>query len=88
MYFHPGWSGPTQDFGHGGYYVGDNHYGHVGHQQDRKASSQENWIVRNAKLNHPVSQEGIVAPDRYHELEASKSGSSTDQSGAARGKQG
>jgi hypothetical protein len=31
MHFHSGWSGPTQGFGHGGYYAGDSHYGHIGH---------------------------------------------------------
>jgi hypothetical protein len=38
MHFHPGWSGPAQDFGHVGYYVGDGFYEHVGHQQGRGAS--------------------------------------------------
>jgi hypothetical protein len=32
IHFHPRWSGPTQDFGYGGYYTGDDRYGHVGHQ--------------------------------------------------------
>jgi hypothetical protein len=32
MHFHPGWSGSVEGFGHGGYYVGDDHYGYVGHQ--------------------------------------------------------
>jgi hypothetical protein len=34
--------------------------------------------VRNAKLDHPVSQEAAAAPGRQHELEASKCGSSSD----------
>jgi hypothetical protein len=55
MHFHPGWSGPTQGFDHGGYYVGDGRYRHIGHQQSRGASGQENRTVRNAKLDHPVS---------------------------------
>jgi hypothetical protein len=38
MHFDPGWSGPIDGFGHGGYYVGDDHYGYVSHQQDRRAS--------------------------------------------------
>jgi hypothetical protein len=37
MYFHPGWSGHAEGFGHGGYYIGDEHYGSVGHQQDERA---------------------------------------------------
>jgi hypothetical protein len=37
MHFHPGWSGPAEDFGHGGYYTGDDCYGSVDHQHDRKA---------------------------------------------------
>jgi hypothetical protein len=49
MHFHPGWSGPAEGFGHGGYYTGDDHDGSVGHQQDRKAPRQENQIVWNAK---------------------------------------
>jgi hypothetical protein len=32
MHFHPGWSGPAEDFGHGGYYTGDDRYENVGHQ--------------------------------------------------------
>jgi hypothetical protein len=35
---------------------------HVGHQQDRRASSQESQIVQNAKPVHPASQEAVVAP--------------------------
>jgi hypothetical protein len=38
MHFHPGWLGPVEGYGHGGYYTRDNRYGSVGHQQDRKAS--------------------------------------------------
>jgi hypothetical protein len=32
IHFHPGWSEPTQGFGHRGYYTGDGRYGHLGHQ--------------------------------------------------------
>jgi hypothetical protein len=32
MHIHPGWSGPTEGFGHGGYYVGDGCYRYIGHQ--------------------------------------------------------
>jgi hypothetical protein len=38
LHFHPRWSGPTQGFGHGGYYTEDGCYRHNCHQQDRKAS--------------------------------------------------
>jgi hypothetical protein len=55
MHFHPGWSGPTQGFSHGGYYTEDGCYRHIGHQQDRNVSGQENWTVQNAKPDHPVS---------------------------------
>jgi hypothetical protein len=55
MHFHLGWSGPTQGFGYGGYYARDNHYIHVGHQQDMRASGQENQTVWNDKPDHPIS---------------------------------
>jgi hypothetical protein len=32
MHFHPGWSGPADNFGHGGYYTGDDCYRNVGQQ--------------------------------------------------------
>jgi hypothetical protein len=47
MHFHPGWLGLAEGFGHGGYYIGDDCYGNVDHQQDRRASRQENQMVRN-----------------------------------------
>jgi hypothetical protein len=47
MHFYSGWSGPTQGFGHGGYYAGDGCYGHIGPQQGREASGQKNRIVQN-----------------------------------------
>jgi hypothetical protein len=31
MYFHLGWSGPVEGFGHGGYYIGDGRYGYISH---------------------------------------------------------
>jgi hypothetical protein len=83
MHFHSGWSGPTQGFGHEDYYAGDGRYEHVSHQQDRRSLGQENRTVRNDKPDHPVSQEAVLAPGRQHELEASKSGSSADQSGGS-----
>jgi hypothetical protein len=80
MHFHLGWSRPAQGFGHGGYYAGDGSYGHIGHQQDRKASGQENQTVQNAKLDHLVSDEaGAVAPSHRQEQEAPKDGSSIHQ---------
>jgi hypothetical protein len=45
MPFHSGWSGPAKGFGYGGYYVGDNRYGHIGHQQDIGILRLENWMV-------------------------------------------
>jgi hypothetical protein len=88
MHFYPEWSGPTQGFGHGGYYAEDGHYRYVGHQQDRRASGRENWTVQNAKLDHPVSQEPTLAPGHQHEQEAWKDGSSADQSGSSQEKTG
>jgi hypothetical protein len=67
MHFHLGWSVPTQGFVHGDYYIGDGRYKHVSHQQGRKASGQENGTVWNAKLDHPVSQEVVVAPGHQQE---------------------
>jgi hypothetical protein len=61
IHFHPGWSGPIEGFGHGGYYTRDGRYGSVGHQQDRKASRQENQTVQNAKPDHSVSPKSIIA---------------------------
>jgi hypothetical protein len=86
MHFHPRWSGPTHGFSHIGYYTGDSHYGHVGHQQGRKASGQENQTVRNAKSDHPVSQEA-AAPGHQQEQEA-PNGSSVDQQRIIQGKIG
>jgi hypothetical protein len=60
MHFHPRWSGHVSGFGHGGYYARDGCYGHVGHQQGRRASGQENRIARNAKLDYQVSQEAAT----------------------------
>jgi hypothetical protein len=67
MHFHPGWSGPTQGFGIGGYYAGHDYYEDVGHQQDRRAPGQENRIVQNAKSDHPVSEETTAAPGHQYE---------------------
>jgi hypothetical protein len=88
MQYHPGLSGPTQGSGHGGYYVGDNRYKHVSHQQVRRASGQKIETVRNAKLDHPVSQETAVASGHQHERGALKDGSSAGQSGSSQEKTG
>jgi hypothetical protein len=64
MHFHPGWLGPTQDCGHGGYYAGDDRYGYVGHQQDSRTPRQENRIVHNVKSDHLIFQEATVVPGR------------------------
>jgi hypothetical protein len=66
MDFHPGWSGPIEGFGHGGYYTRDDRYRSVGHQQDRKASRQENQIVWNTKPDHPVPPKTTKAPGQPH----------------------
>jgi hypothetical protein len=55
MPFHPGWSGPTEGLGYGGYYVGDGCYGHVGHQQGNRIPAQEIRTVQNAKPGHLIS---------------------------------
>jgi hypothetical protein len=83
MHFHSGWLGPVEGFGHGGYYAGDDRYGHVGHQQDRRASGQENWTAQNVKLDHQVSQETATVPGHRHKREAPKDGSSAGQSGGS-----
>jgi hypothetical protein len=83
MHFHVGWLGPTQGFGHGGYYTGDGCYGYVGHQQDRRASGQENQIVQNTKPDHSVSPKAATAPGHRHEQEAPKDRSSADQLGSS-----
>jgi hypothetical protein len=62
MHFNPGWAGPTEGFGHGGYYVGDGRYGSVGHQQDRRAPRQENQTVRNANSDYHVSPKTATVP--------------------------
>jgi hypothetical protein len=64
MHFHSGWLGPTQCFGHEGYYAGDDRYRHIGHQQDRRALGQENRIVWNAKPDHPIFLEVAATPSR------------------------
>jgi hypothetical protein len=66
-------------------HVGDGRYRHVGHQQDRRASDRENQTVQSTKPDHPISQEAVAAPSHQHELEASKSGSSANQSGGSQG---
>jgi hypothetical protein len=65
-YFYPGWLGPTQGFDHGGYYIRDDRYRSVGHQQERKASRQKNWTVQNSKPDHPVSPKAITASGQQH----------------------
>jgi hypothetical protein len=52
------------------------------------ALGQESRTVLNAKLDHPVSKEVVEAPDRQHELEASKNISSANQSGRSSGQIG
>jgi hypothetical protein len=61
MPFHLGWSGPKHGFGHGGYYAGDDLYGHVGHQQDRKTRqskmpNQTIWFPRKQQQHLVISR--------------------------------
>jgi hypothetical protein len=88
MHFHPGWSGPTDGFGYKGYYAGDDRYGYVNHQQDRRASGQDNQTVQNAKSDHPVSHKLAAAPSHWHEQGAPKDGSSADEPGSSWGRTG
>jgi hypothetical protein len=66
MHLHLGWLGLTKGFGHGGYYTGDDRYGSVGHQQDMKTQRKENWPVRNAKSDHPISPKATTVSDQQH----------------------
>jgi hypothetical protein len=66
MHFQPGWSAPTEGFGHIGYYTGDDRYGNIGHQQDSRAPRQENRMVRNLKPEGPVSAKVATAPGQQH----------------------
>jgi hypothetical protein len=66
MHFHSGWSGPAESFGHGGYYTGDDRYGSVDYQQDKKGPRQENRTIRNAKLGHPVSLKATTTSGQQH----------------------
>jgi hypothetical protein len=59
--------------------AGDDHYEHVGHQQDSRISRQENWMVRNPKLDGSISQEAASAPGHRHEQDALKDGPSADE---------
>jgi hypothetical protein len=88
MHLHPGWSRPAEGFVHRGYYVGDGHYRYVGHQQDMRASGQENQTMQNVKPDHPISSKIAAAPGHQHEREASKDGSSVDQPGSSQGRTG
>jgi hypothetical protein len=88
MPFHPRWSRHTERSGYEGFYVGDDRYGHVGHQQDRGAQGQENQTVQNAKPDHPISQGAAAAPGHRHEWEALKDGPSADQSEGSQGRKG
>jgi hypothetical protein len=88
MPFHLGWLGPAEGCGYRGFYVGDDRYRHVGHQQDRGAPGQENRTVQNAKPDHPVSQGAAVVPSHRHEQYALKDGPSADQPESSRGRTG
>jgi hypothetical protein len=64
MHFHPGWSGPSEGFGHICYNIGDNRYGSAGHQQDRRTLRQENRMVQNPKPEGPISPKTATTPDQ------------------------
>jgi hypothetical protein len=81
LHFHPGWSGLAEGFGHRGYYTGDGRYRSVGHQQDRKAPRQENWIIQNIKSDHPVSPNATAASGQQHKQCVSEVVSSVDGPG-------
>jgi hypothetical protein len=86
MPFHPGWSGPAEGFGYGGYYVRDGRYGCLGHQQDSGILGQGNRMVQNLKLDGPVSQEVATGSSHWHEHDALKDGPSTDQPESSQGR--
>jgi hypothetical protein len=88
MHFHPGWSGPTEGFGYRGYYIGDDNYRYVGHQQDRRTSGQENRIVQNGKSDHPVSSTAATVPGCQHKQGAPNDGSSANRSRSNQGQSG
>jgi hypothetical protein len=67
MHFHPGWSGPVEGFGHGGYFTRDGCYGYIGHQHDSKTLRQENRMVQNLKPNGPISSQIATTPYRWQE---------------------
>jgi hypothetical protein len=66
MHFHPRWSRPTEGFGCGGYYTGDDRYRSIDHQQGRKSPRQENRTVQNDKPDHPVPSKATEAPGHPH----------------------
>jgi hypothetical protein len=88
MHFHLGWSGPMEGFGHKGDYAGNGRYGYINHQQDMRASRQENQTVQNTKLDHPISLKIAATPGHWQEQEAPKDGSSTNQPGSSQGRTG
>jgi hypothetical protein len=85
MHFHPGWLGPAEGFQHGIYYIGDDRYGSVDHQQDRRSPSQENRMVWNPKLDGPVSLKIVVVPNQQQKLWVPKDRSPTNGSGGSQG---
>jgi hypothetical protein len=52
----------------------------------RPSVGQENWTVRNAKLDHPVSPKTVGVPGHQHKQGASKDGSFADRSGGSQGR--
>jgi hypothetical protein len=80
MHFHSGWSGPTECFGHEGYYAGDGRYRYVGHQQDRRALGQENRTIWNVKPDHSVSPKSVAISGRQRKQGVPKDGASANRS--------
>jgi hypothetical protein len=80
-----GWSGPTEDFGYEGYYIGDRCYRHIGHQQDSETGKLDG---PNPKPDGLVSQEVAATLDHRHEKEALKDGPSADQPESSQGRIG
>jgi hypothetical protein len=88
IHFQPRWSGPTDGFGHGGYYAGDGRYGYVDHLQDRRTPRQDNQMVWNPKLEDPISLKTIAAPNQHNKWWVPKDEASANGSRGSQGQIG
>jgi hypothetical protein len=88
MHFYPGWSGPSEGFGHRGYYVGDGCYRRVGHHQDTRTPGQENQMVRNPKPEGLVSPKTTAVPNQQKKWWVPKDGASASRSGGSQDQMG